>query len=316
MGVPSDRGSRADGPPRDFVGYGAVPPVVHWPHGARVAVSLVVNYEAGAEYSYEAGDQRRETVGEFGFAINPTRLGVPDLCIESTFEYESRAGTWRLARILDEYGVPATFNCCGRALDHNPEIGAYISAAGHEAMAHGWRWEDAWRLSREQERELIERAVRSIESACGARPVGWHSRCTPSSQTRELIVAEGGFLYDSDAYNDDLPYFVEIRGSRHLVVPYSLTFNDMRFAFPGYADPMSFFTYLKMGLDDLWDEGATHPKMMTIGVHGRWAGQPGRARALRDFIDYARGKGQIWFARRSDIAQWWLDHHDEFRRQP
>ena len=298
----------ADYPARDFVGYGPRPPVVRWPDGARVAVSLVVNYEAGAEYTLGAGDGRRDSVGEFGFAINPTRAGVPDLCVESSFEYEARAGTWRLTRILDDYGVPATFNCCGRALQLNPAIGEYIRTAGHEPMAHGWRWEEAWRLSRAEEADLIAKAVAAIEQACGTRPVGWHSRCTASVHTRELVVAEGGFQYDSDAYNDDLPHFVQVAGRPHLVLPYSLTFNDMRFAFPGYADPNSFLTYLRMGLDELWDEGATVPKMMTIGVHGRWAGQPGRARALRDFVDYALGKGQVWFARRRDIAQWWLDN--------
>jgi peptidoglycan/xylan/chitin deacetylase (PgdA/CDA1 family) len=300
------------GTERDFIGYGRRPPKAFWPGGARVAVNLVVNYEAGAEYTFEAGDGRREKIGEFGVAINPTAGDVPDLCVESTFEYESRSGTWRLARLLDEYDLAATFNCCGRALALNPAIGEYIKEAGHEPMAHGWRWEEAWRLSPEREAESIVRAVREIERYCGTRPVGWHSRCTPSVHTRELVVAEGGFTYDSDAYNDDLPYFVEVNGARHLVVPYSLTFNDMRFAFPGYADPNSFFTYLSMGLDDLWDEGATNPKMMTIGVHGRWAGQPGRARALRNFVDYALGKGGVWFARRNDIAQWWTDHHDEF----
>ena len=304
----------AAGPRRDFVGYGPVPPRVVWPDGARVAVSLVINYEAGAEYSFAAGDGRREAVGEFGVAINPTRPGIRDLCVESAFEYESRSGSWRLARILDEYDLPATINCCGRALTENPAFGEYIRTRGHEPMAHGWRWEEPWRLSEQQEREDIARAVATIETLCGTRPVGWHSRCTPSVHTRELVAAEGGFLYDSDAYNDDLPYFTDTAAGRHLVVPYSLTFNDMRFAFPGYADPTSFTRYLTMGFDDLWEEGATRPRMMTIGLHGRWAGMPGRARAVRDFLDHALGRGEVWFARRADIARWWLAHHAEFER--
>lgn len=299
-------------PVRDFVGYGPHPPRVFWPEGARVAVNVVVNYEAGAEYTIAAGDGRRDTVGEFGFAINPTRPDVRDLCVESTFEYEARAGVWRLARVLDDYGLPATFNCCGRALDLNPGIGEYLRNSPHDVMAHGWRWEELWRCTREEERDHLRRAVESIEKACGTRPVGWHSRCTPSIHTRDLVVEEGGFLYDSDSYSDDLPYFVDVGDKQHLVVPYSLTFNDMRFAFPGYADPTSFFNYLRMGFDDLWDEGADTPKMMSIGVHGRWAGQPGRARALRDFIDYTLTKGDVWYARRRDIAQWWTDHHAEF----
>jgi peptidoglycan/xylan/chitin deacetylase (PgdA/CDA1 family) len=271
-----------------------------------------VNYEAGAEYSLAAGDGRRDTVGEFGFAINPTRHDVRDLCTESTFEYEARAGVWRLARIIDEYNLPASFNCCGRALDLNPRLGEYLRDSAHDVIAHGWRWEELWRCTRDEERDHLRRAIESIEKACGERPVGWHSRCTPSVYTRELLVEEGGFLYDSDAYNDDLPYFVEVGGKQHLVVPYSLTFNDMRFAFPGYSDPTSFFTYLRMGFDDLWEEGAETPKMMTIGIHGRWAGQPGRARALRDFIDYTFTRGDVWYARRLDIAQWWSAHHSEF----
>jgi peptidoglycan/xylan/chitin deacetylase (PgdA/CDA1 family) len=278
-----------------------------------VAVSLVVNYEAGSEYSIWAGDDRSEGVGEFGMPINPTSPDVRDLCTESTFEYGSRAGIWRLARILDEYDIKVTFYCCGQALELNPAVGEYIETAGHEPCAHGWRWEELWRLSREEEREHLHLAIESIAKTCGTRPVGWFSRCVPSVHTRELIVEEGGFLYDSDAYNDDLPYFVEVGDHRHLVIPYSFTYNDMRFVFPGFADPMSFFTYCKMGLDQLWEEGATHPKMMSIGLHPRWIGQAARAKALRAFIDYALEKGDVWFARKVDIANWWLAHHEEFK---
>lgn len=297
---------------RDLIGYGRDGPKVHWPGGARVAVSLVVNYEAGAEYSIAAGDGRRESVGEFASPINPTPAAVRDLCTESTFEYGSRAGIWRVARILDEFQLKATFHVCARAVELNPAVGQYISAGGHEPCAHGWRWEELWRLSEEEERAQMRMAVKSIASTCGSRPLGWFSRCTPSSRTRELVVEEGGFVYDGDAYNDDLPYFVEVSGKHHLVMPYSFVFNDMRFVFPGYADPMSFVTYLTMAFDDLWDEGSYSPKMLTIGLHPRWVGQPGRARALRQFIEHALGKGEVWFARRIDIAQWWLSHSEEF----
>ncbi|WP_246136689.1 polysaccharide deacetylase family protein [Leekyejoonella antrihumi] len=269
----------------------------------------MVNYEAGSEYALGDGDKRREAVGEFGTAINPTPAHIRDLCTESTFEYGSRAGVWRLARLLDQYAVPATFHVAARAVERNPEVGDYIAERGHEACAHGYRWEELWRLGPEEERAQLQAAVESIARTCGSRPVGWHSRCTPSSHTRQLVVEEGGFLYDSDAYNDDLPYYVNVGVHQHLVLPYSFTFNDMRFAFPGFADPMSFFTYLQMGLDELWEEGATSPKMMTIGVHPRWTGQPGRSLALRKFLDYARDKGDVWFARRSDVAEHWLNHH-------
>lgn len=297
---------------RDFRGYGRNSPKVRWPNEARVAVSLVVNYEAGSENSYAFGDKSQESIGEFALPINPVNALVRDLPTESTFEYESRAGIWRLARILDEYQLNVTFFACGMALERNREVGAYIREAGHEACSHGWRWEELWRLTEEQEREHLQLAIASITDTVGTRPVGWFSRGAPSPRTRNLLAEEGGFLYDSDAYNDDLPYFVEAGAKPHLVLPYSFTFNDMRFVFPGFSDPTSFSTYLMMALDDLWEEGATHPKMMSIGLHPRWVGQPGRARALRVFIEHALGKSDVWFTRRVDIARWWLEHSDEF----
>ena len=160
----------------------------------------------------------------------------------------------------------------------------------------------------------MEWAVASIAKTVGERPLGWFNRCTSSVHSRELVVEEGGFVYDSNAYNDDLPYFVEVNGTRHLIVPYSFSYNDMRFVFPGYADPGSFFEYLRRGLDLLWDEGATHPKIMSIGLHPKWVGQAGRASALKEFLEYAHEKGDVWFARRIDIANWWLEHHEEFER--
>lgn len=297
---------------RDLVGYGPNPPQVRWPGGARVAVSLVINYEAGSENSFAAGDSVQEGIGEFALPVNPSDPRVRDYITESTFEYESRAGTWRLARILDSYDLKATFHTAGMALKLNPLVGEYIHDAGHEPCSHGWRWEEMWRLTEEQEREHMQLAISSIEETCGTRPVGWFCRGPRSDRTRRLLVEEGGFLYDSDAYNDDLPYFTRVDNNRHLVLPYSFAFNDMRFAFPGFADPMSFFTYLTMALDELWEEGATHPKMMSIGLHGRWTGQPGRAQALRLFIEHALNKGGVWFARRRDIADWWLEHGDGF----
>ena len=248
-------------------------------------------------------------MGEFGAAINPTPAHIRDFCTESTFEYGSRAGVWRLARIFDGLGLKVTFHVAARAVEKYPEVGAYIAEAGHEPCAHGYRWEELWRLSRDEELKHLAHAVEVIESTCGRRPVGWHSRCTPSSSTRELLVEEGGFLYDSDAYNDDLPYQVDVGGVDHLVLPYSFTFNDMRYAFaPGFADPMDFLTLCRMGLDDLWEEGEHTPKMMSVGLHPRWAGQPGRARAVRELVDYALSKGEVWIARREDIARHWLRH--------
>ena len=301
-------------PGRDFVGYGREGIRAFWPSGARVAVVIVINYEEGSEYSFAAGDGRSEAIGEFATAMNPPQTQFPDLCTETTFEYGSRAGVWRLARILDSFGVKSTFQAAAVALELNPQVGDYIAAGGHEVCSHGWRWEELWRLSREEEAAHLAAAVESFERTCGTRPRGWFSRCTPSPHTRDLIVEEGGFLYDSDSFADDVPYFVEVRGERHLIVPYSFAYNDMRFVFPGYADPMSFFTYCRMGLDMLWDEGATHPKLMTLGLHPRWMGQAGRAAALRDFIEYGLGKGDVWFTTRLEVAEWWIEHFDEFER--
>jgi peptidoglycan/xylan/chitin deacetylase (PgdA/CDA1 family) len=171
-----------------------------------------------------------------------------------------------------------------------------------------------WTLSREEEREHMLEAIRLIEETCGERPQGWYCRYGPSVNTRELLVEEGGFVYDSDAYNDDLPYFTEVKGKRHLILPYTLAYNDGRFVLGDYSDPTSFFDYCKRGFDYLWDEGATHPKMMSVGLHSRWIGQAGRASALRDFLEYAHDKGDVWFARRIDIANYWLEHHEEFER--
>jgi peptidoglycan/xylan/chitin deacetylase (PgdA/CDA1 family) len=298
------------GPKRDLVGYGRRVPHARWPDGARVAVSLVLNYEEGSEYAYPNGDRRNDGLTEVIYAMDPQ---YRDLCAESVFEYGSRAGVWRVERLLTEYRIPITFFACAVALERNREVGAWLREAGHEPCCHGWRWEEMWRLSREEEAEHIRLAIESIKETCGERPLGWYCRYGPSVNTRELVVEEGGFVYDSDAYNDDLPYFVEVKGKRQLIVPYSMTYNDGKFGLlPAYGSPADFLDNLKRGLDQLWDEGATHPRMMSIGLHPRLIGQASRIHALREFIDYALKKGGVWFCRRIDIARWWLDHHAKF----
>ena len=202
---------------------------------------------------------------------------------------------------------------CAAAYELNRAVGRHVQAAGHEPAGHGWRWDNLYTLSREEERANLRRAIESIEQTCGERPRGWYSRTLPSRNTRELLVEEGGFVYDSDAFDDDLPYFVEVGGNRHLILPYTMVQNDSRFMpGQGYSDPFSFFDHCKRAYDYLWDEGATRPRMMSIGLHARWAGQPARASAVKEFIEYALGKGDVWFARRIDIANWWIDHHEEF----
>jgi peptidoglycan/xylan/chitin deacetylase (PgdA/CDA1 family) len=306
------KGTEVAGPPRDFVGYGRRVPQVRWPNGARVAISLVLNYEEGSEYSHGNGDGRNDGLTEVIYAMDPK---YRDLCAESVFEYGARAGIWRLERLLTELKLPITFYACAVALERNREVAAWLKEAGHEPCSHGWRWEEVWRLSRDEEMDHIRRAIDSIRETCGERPSGWYCRYGPSVHTRELLVEEGGFVYDSDAYNDDLPYYVEVKGRRHLVIPYSMTYNDGKFGLlPSYGSPADFVDNLKRGFDQLWDEGATHPRMMSIGLHPRLIGQASRIHALREFVEYALKKGGVWFTRRIDIANWWNQNHGTFGR--
>jgi peptidoglycan/xylan/chitin deacetylase (PgdA/CDA1 family) len=294
------------GPRRDFVGHGRRPPQVQWPNGAKVAVNLVVNYEEGSEYSKPAGDGRNEGLAEIPYVMDPE---YRDLCAESVYEYGSRAGIWRIMRLFDEFDVKVTFFACAVALERNPGVGEWIREAGHEPCSHGWRWSEHWLLDRDEERRRMQAAIESIEQTCGERPLGWYCRYGPSVNTRELVVEEGGFLYDADAYNDDLPYFTEVNGTRHLVVPYTLAYNDVHFVLPqGHGSPGDFFETCRRGLDEYRREAeAGYPKMMSVGLHPRWIGQAARTSALRDFIEYALGTGDVWFARRVDIARVWLD---------
>ncbi len=287
------------GPARDLVGYGEHPPVVEWPGGARVAVQIVVNYEEGSEKSFPMGDEVNDGLHEIPFHLD----GVRDLCVESVYEYGSRAGVWRLFRIFDRAGVPVTFFAAAVALERNPAVAAKLADRGDEAASHGFRWSNHFEMTREEEREAIRLAVRSIEQTTGARPVGWYCR-EMSVNTRELLVEEGGFLYDSECYNDDLPYWTEVFKKPHLVVPYSLVVNDARYVLAqGYGSPEHFFEYAKATLDRLRDDGDDVPRMMSVGLHPRFSGQPPRADALARFIDYAQGLGDVWFARRDEIAQ-------------
>lgn len=296
----------AYGPPRDLVGYGPRLPQVTWPGGAKVAVNLVVNYEEGSEYSHADGDGRNDSIAEVEYPFPPH---VRDLAKESMYEYGSRVGIWRLLRLFNDLDVKATFFACAVAFERNPEVAQAARAAGHDLLAHGWRWEEHWNLDREAEEQRIKQAVQSFSRTWGAAPTGWYCRYGPSVNTRELVVKHGGFLYDSDAYNDDLPYFVTVNSARHLVVPYSLTYNDIQ----GTRSPDLFLDYLKRGLDELWSEGsAGYPKMMSIGLHPRLVGQAARTNALREFIEYAQAKGDVWFARREDIARHWLQKSASF----
>ena len=293
---------------RDFIGYGANPPDVQWPNGARIAVSVVVNYEEGSEYSILDGDPAGETSGE---SPSPAGPGERDLANESFFEYGSRVGVWRILDILDRYNVKGTIFACALALERNPEVGPELMRRGHEVMGHGNRWEEYYKMDRDAEREAIREAVSTITKATGQRPLGWYTRYGPSVNTRQLVVEEGGFEYDCNAYNDDLPYYTPVDGKPWLVVPYSLEVNDYKFWRGDLLTPAHFFEVAKASFDTLYEEGAAHPKMMSVGLHCRIIGKPSRAAGLDRFLKYASEKEGVWFARRLDIARWWKEHYQQ-----
>lgn len=294
--------------PRDLKGYGARPPHAAWPNDARVALSFVVNYEEGGENCVLHGDAGSEKflsdiVGAQSY------LGVRHPSMESLYEYGTRAGVWRLLRTFDSRGLKFTAFVVGMALERTPEPCLAMQASGHELASHGYRWIDYQYVGAETERAHIKAAVAAHERILGERPLGFYQgRTSPNS--RRLCIEEGGFVYDCDSYSDDLPYYDRESGAPHLVVPYTLDANDMRFATPqGFNSGDQFFSYLKDAFDVLYAEGETAPKMMSIGLHCRLSGRPGRAAALARFLDYVQGHEQVWVARRIDIARHWLKTH-------
>lgn len=295
--------------PRDFVGYGANPPDPRWPGGARLAVQIVMNYEEGSETSIPEGDGISETyLTEVpGATLGP---GKRDLIVESVYEYGSRSGFWRLMRLFRERNLPITVFGAALALERNPQAAAAIREAGYEVCSHGRRWVDFSGMTEEQERAEMREAIASIERTTGERPYGWYCRYAPSINTRRLVVEEGGFLYDADAYNDDLPYWVKVGKKDHLVIPYTLDVNDMKFSVPpGFTSPSGYFEYMRDAFDVLYREGKTQPKMMSVGLHTRLAGRPGRAAALEKFLDYIGQHEDVWVCRRVDIARHWIAEH-------
>ena len=288
-----------DGPPRELVGYGEHPPRVEWPNGATVAVQIVVNYEEGSEKTFAMGDGENDILYELPFKLDDQR----DLAVESMYEYGTRAGIWRLFRVFDAAGIPVTFFAAAVALERNPAVAEKLARRGDEPAGHGYRWSNHFEMTRDEEREAIKRAVASIERTTGERPVGWYCR-EMSINTRELVVEEGGFLYDSDCYNDDLPYWTVVLGRPHLVVPYGLVVNDARYVLAqGFGSPDHFFEMAKAHLDRLRNDGDDVPRMMSIGLHPRISGNPARSDALARFIGYGQNLGDVWFGRRVDIAR-------------
>jgi len=294
--------------PRDLVGYGANPPHPRWPDGARLAVNFVMNYEEGSEYSVPDGDGFSEATLTEAAGTSQSVRGR-DLAAESMFEYGSRVGLWRLLRLFRERGLPLTVFGCALALERNPEAARAIAAAGHDLCCHGWRWIRQFELSEAEERRQIRLAVESLTRTLGERPLGWYCRYGPGLHTRRLLVEEGGFLYDSDAYNDELPYWVRVGEQPHLVVPYALSTNDLKFGAGGLFTGEDFFTFLKDGFDLLYREGKTQPRMMSVGLHLRLTGHPSRAAGLERFLDYATRRPDVWICRRIDIARHWIREH-------
>jgi len=294
-----------EGGRRELVGYGEHPPRIEWPGGARVAVQIVVNYEEGTEKTFAMGDGQNDILHEIPFLLE----GHRDLAVESVYEYGSRAGIWRIFRVLEAAGVPVTFFGVAVALERNPAVAAKLASRGDECASHGYRWSNGFEMTRDEEREAIRRAVASIERTTGSRPLGWYSR-EMSVNTRELVVEEGGFVYDSECYSDDLPYWTTVLERPHLVVPYSLVLNDARFVLAqGYGSPEHFLEYALAHLRRLREDGDDVPRMMSIGLHSRFTGQPARADALARFIDAAQATGDVWFARRIDIATTFRDQY-------
>lgn len=294
---------------RDFIGYGEHPPQVVWPKHARLALSIVVNYEAGGERSVIYGDSGPETYGEFASYGTPPRR---DLAIESIFEYEPRVAIWRILELLDKHATKVTFYATASTLQVNPKAAKEIVKRGHEICGHGFRWIEHYTLSKKQEREAIRNSIEIQTRLTGTRPLGWYCR-EPSENTIDLLMEDGGFLYDSDVYNDDLPYF-EKRGNKNLLlIPYASDTNDFHFFSNRFTTANDFFTYLKDSFDVLYEEGNISPKMMSVGVHTRISGKPGRIRGLERFLDYAMRKRGVWVARRVDIAKWWIKNHDSWK---
>ncbi len=292
---------------RDLVGYGGEPPHARWPGDARLAVNFVLNYEEGSEYSVANGDSFSETT--LTDAGPPRSMKTRDLGAESLFEYGARAGFWRIHRAFTERDLPLTVYGCAMALEANPAAAAAIRKTDWDIAGHGWRWMNHFDLEEEEEKALIARTVASFQASVGRRPYGWYCRYAPSVNTRRLLAEEGGFLYDSDSYADDLPFWVKVAGGPRLVVPYSMTTNDQMFYRGNVAKADDWLQMIRDAIDVLYREGASRPKMMSIGLHARIIGNPTRFVALERLLDHVSSLRGLWVARRRDIAQHWIETH-------
>ena len=292
---------------RDMIGYGSRELKVVWPNNARIAVQIVLNYEEGAESCILNGDKNSEIF--LSEIIGAKPIKGRHINMESLYEYGSRAGFWRLHKLFQEKKIPITVFGVGMALDKNPEICKAIKEAGYEVASHGWRWIDYQNIKKSEEKKHMKLAIQTHKRIFGVRPNGWYTgRCSPN--TRDLVMEDGGFLYDSDSYSDDLPYWETRNKKKQLIIPYTLDNNDMRFTTnQGFNTGDHFFTYLKDSFDTLYEEGKTSPKMMSVGLHCRLIGKPGRIQSLKKFLDYVLKHEDVWLCKRIDIAKHWIKNY-------
>ena len=290
-----------------MIGYGSSELKISWPNNARIAVQIVLNYEEGAENCVLNGDKYSEVF--LSEIIGAKPIKGRHINMESLYEYGSRSGFWRLHKLFQEKKIPITIFGVGMALEKNPEVCKAIKKAGYEVASHGWRWIDYQNISKSEEKKHMKLAIKTIKKIFGTRPLGWYTgRCSPN--TRDLVFEEGGFLYDSDSYSDDLPYWETRNKKKQLIIPYTLDNNDMRFATnQGFNTGEHFFTYLKDSFDALYEEGKNNPKMMSVGLHCRLIGRPGRIQSLKKFLDYVLNHKDVWICKRIDIAKHWIKNY-------
>ena len=293
--------------PREMIGYGSKEPKIVWPNNAKLALQLVLNYEEGGENNVLHGDKYSETF--LSEIIGAKAFKGRHLNMESIYEYGSRRGFWRLHNIFQEKNIPVTIFGVAMALERNPDVCMAIKEGNYEIACHGYRWIDYQNIKKNVEKKHMKQAIKSIKKIFGERPLGWYTgRCSPN--TRDLVFEDGGFLYDSDSYSDDIPYWEYKKNKKQLIIPYTLDNNDMRFATnQGFNSGEQFFTYLKDSFDALYEEGKYNPKMMSVGLHCRLIGRPGRIQALKKFLDYVLQFKDIWICKRIDIAQHWIKNY-------
>ena len=291
--------------PRDLIGYGAKGKIIEWPNRAKLAVQFVLNYEEGGENCTLHGDKESEIF--LSEIIGALPVKGRHMNMESFYEYGSRIGFWRLHKLFEELNIPVTIFGVAMALERNPEVCAAIKSGNYEIASHGWRWINYQNIKKTEEKKHMHKAIDTIKKIFGSRPLGWYTgRSSP--YTREMVLEEGGFKYCSDSYADDLPYWEHKGNKKLLIIPYTLDNNDMRFATnQGFNSGDQFFTYLKDSFDTLYQEGDTQPKMMSVGLHCRLIGRPGRYQSLKRFIEYIKKFNDVWICKRIDIANHWIE---------